>query len=192
MMKKLITLILVMSCGLLSLPTVAAPFTVFAQGNSTTGGTGLNTGLNINVGDRLVVSVAGNDCWSAGPGNRIANADGLVLVPSVCQSAPWNSGEWTQGGLTAPYVSLVGSLNNGTTFFLLGTSFDQIMADAGALSLWFFDSNNGDNFGDIVANVRVNPGQGNVPEPGTMILLAIGLGLIAIRSKKLLALIPVR
>ena len=54
------------------------------------------------------------------------------------------------------------------------------MTQSGLLTLYFFDSNNGDNFGDILATV-VNHGQSTVPEPGTVALLGLslaGMGLL--------------
>jgi len=117
--KNLAGLVVAMTLVGFSLPANAVIVDVSAQTNSTSGGgTGLDTGVNVTAGDSLWIMVDPDDCWSAGSGNRTTNADGLVAtgIPT-CQTSPWTSGVWTQGGLTAPFASLVGSLDTGASFF---------------------------------------------------------------------------
>lgn len=161
-----------------SLPANAVIISVSAAGNSSTGGTGLNTGVNVTTGDDLWITVNPNDCWSAGTGNRTTNADGLVVVPPSCQAATWPFGNHTQGGLTAPFASLVGMIG-ANPFFFVGTNFNATVAQSGLLLLYFFDSNAGDNSGSVLATI-MNHGQGQVavPEPNTILLLSIGLAVL--------------
>lgn len=153
---------------------------VFAQANSSTGGAGAVTGTTVNIGDRLVMVTDVTDCWSAGPTPRDSNADGLVGAAGTCQPTALFS-NWTQGGLSAPYGSLVGKIGGGA-FFLVGTFFDQIMASAGALTLYYWDSNSGDNSGSVRVSISVNSRQG-VPEPGVLGILSLGLGLLLFRRR---------
>lgn len=157
----------------------ATPFTVNAFANSSSGGSGVNTGLVLGAGQSFAVSVATNDLWSAGALPRWSNADGLIT--NLFATGSDESGQpvgtqigavfplWTQNSLTAPYGSLVGELSG--TYFLLGTSFSGPAPVAGTLRLHYWDSNFGDNSGSIVADVRVQ----SVPEPFALSLFATGL-----------------
>ena len=86
-------------------------------------------------------------------------------------------GNWAQGSLNAPFGSLVGSFDNGTTFFLIGTSYSGIAA-ANTLNLYYFDSNNGDNTGSIVVDVTA------VPEPESYAMMLAGLGLMGLVGRR--------
>src|SRR5690349_645306 len=55
----------------------ASVFTVKAMENSVSGGVGLNTGISVQPGQLLTVSVDPRDTWSAGPADRTGNANGL-------------------------------------------------------------------------------------------------------------------
>jgi hypothetical protein len=155
------------------------PFTVFAMANSSTGGVPLAT-VSVVAGDLLSVTVALNDCWAAGSGDRTTNADGLVgATTNACRLSPsTNFVLWTQLGASFPFASLVGQIGSGTPF-LIGTSFNGVVTSSGVLTLMFWDSNNGDNFGDIVAMVDVTSTA--VPEPSTALLMTLGALVFAIR-----------
>lgn len=180
-MKKFIGQSMLASLLVLTAVTVqAAPFTVDALLNSSSGsGVGLNTGINLSAGEVFTVSVGVNDLWSAGALPRWSNADGLVgnlfaTAGDESGAAPGtligqNFGLHSQNGLSAPFGTLVGELSG--TFFTLGTSFSGPAPVAGTLHLFYWDSNNADNTGSVVAEVN----RSAVPEPGTGILLTLGL-----------------
>jgi PEP-CTERM motif len=167
----------------------ADSFAVYAYGNSSSGGTGVDTGLVLSAGEMFTVSVDPNDLWNAGPLPRWSNANGLVgdLYATGSDESGQiagtligqNFGLWSQYGLSAPYGTLVGELSG--TYFVLGTSFSGPAPASGTLKLYYWDSNNYDNT-DLLASVNVNINA--IPEPATMLLLGLGLlGVAGIRRK---------
>lgn len=174
----------------MSVATVSPAFIVDAYANSTTGGAGVTT-LSLLAGQQFFVTVAATDLWNAGALPRWSNADGLtgnlfytsgtdnqvpVEYPDGTRIGSY-FGEYTQNGLTAPYGSLVGQIDNGS-FFQIGTNYAGTAGSAGILKLYYFDSNNGDNTGSISAHVTA------VPEPETFAMLLAGLGLVAGIARK--------
>ena len=193
-MKRLCSIVGVVSIALL---LVMAPvsanadlFSVYALANSSSGGAGLDTGIFLSAGEMLTVSVDPNDLWNAGALPRWSNADGLVggLIATGSDESGQaagtligqNFGLLTQNSLSAPYGTLVGELSG--TYFVLGTSFSGPAPASGTLKLYYWDSNNSDNTGSLVASVNVNVSR--VPEPATMLLFGLGLlGVAGIRRK---------
>jgi len=165
----------------------AALFNVEALANSSSGtGVGLDTGINLSAGQVFTVSVDPDDLWSAGALPRWSNANGLAGVrlatgtdetglPAGTQIGA-DFGLWSQAGLTAPFGTLVGELSG--VFFTLGTGFSGPAPSSGLLKLYYWDSNNADNVGSVLADVRV------VPEPSTYALLALGLVGAAFSSRR--------
>jgi len=152
----------------------AATVTVDATANSSTGGIGMNTGFAVLAGQSYKVTAALTDTWDLGVGNniphpRVTNADGLIAYV----------GGWTQGGLNALYGTLVGTINGAGNFFALGTNTTFVAATSGTLFLYNFDSNSGDNGGEIEATISAVP----VPAAGLLLIGALG-GLAALRRRK--------
>ncbi len=167
----------------------ASTFEVMAKENSTSGGVGLST-LALTAGEQFSVSVAANDLWNAGSLPRWSNADGLIgsllyTATTDAQVPAYSIGtqisslfpSYTQGGLTAAYGTLVGQIGSGS-FFSIGTSFTGTASITGTLKLFYFDSNNSDNTGSVMATVTA------VPEPETYAMMVAGLGLMGAVARR--------
>ncbi|MDQ3186035.1 MAG: PEP-CTERM sorting domain-containing protein [Pseudomonadota bacterium] len=72
---------------------------------------------------------------------------------------------------------MVGSFDNGTSFFNIGVAYAGI-ALSNNLRLYYFDLNFGDNIGSINATVTA------VPEPETYSMLLVGLGMMAFIARR--------
>jgi hypothetical protein len=130
----------------------ASVFTVKAMENSIGGGTGLNTGIQVQPGQLMVISVDPRDTWSAGAADRTSNANGL--------GNPFggNYGLYTRGSQSFLYGSLVGSIDNGTTYFSVGTNLTMTALTNGTLKLYYWDSNNYNNSGSVRVSVSIYSG----------------------------------
>ena len=128
-------------------------FVVKAKENSVSGGTGLVTGVTVKKGQLLTITVPADDKWRAGAADRESNANGL--------SNPFggNYGVFTKGPFSFFYGALIGSLDEGKTFFPVGTRMEMsIVNDGGRLLLYYWDVNNADNSGEITATVDLYNG----------------------------------
>ena len=148
--------------------------TIISSGGVITG-TGLNTGISLDAGDVIHVSAAVDDCWSAGAGSRVSNADGLTGALTPCTPGA-NFGLLSVGSFSAPFGALVGRI--GTDLYLLGTSFTGPVLSSGVLELFYWDTTTIDNFGSVAVSVDV------VPEPGTAFLVLLGLAGLGVASRK--------
>jgi hypothetical protein len=162
-------------------PASAAIFIVKAFDHSSIGvsGTPLNTGLSLTTGQSLNVSSSLNDLWSAGALPRFSDANGLVAdrfatalddsgQPIGTQIGSGSFGIPSFGGHTAPFGSLVGRI--GGVYQTLGANFNGTAWNNGTLELFYWDSNQGDNSGEIAFNI-------SVPEPESWALMLLGFGL---------------
>ena len=163
----------------------AALVVVDAQANSSTGGVGQSSGLVLTTGQMFHSTVAVTDLWSAGALPRWSNADGLIAnlfatgTDDSGQAAGTQIGaafvNWFQHGLSAPFNRLVGEI--GGVYKVLGTNFNGPAWGNGALSLYFWDQNNGDNTQFITVDIGLNAA-GGVPEPATWAMMIAGFGLV--------------
>ena len=169
--------------------TSAQAVVVEAYTNSSSGGTGGSTGVNLTAGQIFTVDVNPNDLWNAGALPRWSNADGLTVklyatgTDDSLQPLGTLIGDifplYTQATLTAAYGTLVGKIGGGD-FFAIGTHFSGPANATGELKLYYWDSNNGDNTQFVTANISA------VPEPSTwamMILGFAGVGFLAYRRR---------
>lgn len=122
---------------------------VSAKANSVSGGVGADTGVFVQPGETLIISVDPADVWSLGTGSRTGNADGLG------NPLGGDFGTFSRGGFTFRFGTLVGSLDGGQTFFRVGTSLTLPVRQQGTLTLYCWDSNNGDNLGALSVDIRV-------------------------------------
>jgi hypothetical protein len=171
---------------------------VFAQANSSTGGAGALTGVSLTFGQAFTVSAGLTDLWNAGPLPRWSNADGLIgpLLATGSDDSGQLAGTLigsiffplhTQGGFTAPYGSLVGEIGGSGIFFLVGTNFSGTANATGQLSLYYWDSNNGDNTGSIAANISASAVPGPIAGAGLPGVVMVLGGLIAWRRRRMAA-----
>lgn len=171
-------------------PARAVTVDVFAQANSSSGGIGALTGVFLTAGQAFTVSAGLDDLWSAGALPRWSNANGLTgdrFATGTDESGVGGGiqigqsfGLYSQGGLDAPYGSLVGQIGAGS-FFLVGSSFSGFANATGLLSLFYWDENNGDNSGSILATVAVPGPIMGAGLPG--LLMALG-GLVVLSSRR--------
>ncbi|SIN59848.1 PEP-CTERM protein-sorting domain-containing protein [Parasphingorhabdus marina DSM 22363] len=175
-MKK----VLLASAGLLiATPASAATFVVDAFDNSVSGGTGLST-ISLTAGQIFTVTSSTDDLWSAGALPRFSDADGLVADrfasamddsgQAVGTQIGRDFGNFNAFGLSAAFGSLVGNING--TYQVIGANFSGAAWDTGTLELFYWDSNQRDNFGEISFDVNA------VPEPATWAFMILGFGAI--------------
>lgn len=131
-------------------------FNIKAMENSVSGGNGFNTGLNLQPGQLLVISADPKDIWSAGAADRTSNPNGLG------NPLGGSYGLYSRGSQSFLYGSLVGSLDNGSTFFSVGTFLMMTVLTSGTLKLYYWDSNNQDNTGQVRVLVSLYDGPTNV------------------------------
>jgi hypothetical protein len=142
---------------------------VDAKANSLSGGTPLDTGIVLDAGQHLSITVDQSLLWnfSGGADGYTTNANG---------KAGWGMNVANPDGssFTALIGSLVGQIGTGAdrgNYFVIGTSFDGFANASGKLNLVYWDSDAWNNVGAVAADV-------SVPEPASMALF--GLGLLAL------------
>lgn len=163
-----------------ALSAQAATVVVDAYANSSSGGTAVDA-ISLTAGQSFSISSSLNDLWSAGALPRYSDANGLTYDryataaddsgQSVGTQIGTDFGLWTQNGHSAAYGSLVGEI--GGQYLTLGANYSGVAPASGTLHLYYWDSNNGDNSGQIAFEVSA------VPEPGMFAMLLAGLLVLA-------------
>jgi len=188
-LKLVVTVVAAMLLSPALVGAVPIPFDVFALAHSSNNGAGLglDTGIFFDAGDAFTVTVDPGDLWSAGALPRWSNADGLTgnLFATGADDSGQPAGTLIgvnfgmhnlAGVLSAPFGTLVGSI--GGDFFVLGTSFAGTAPASGNLRLYYWDTFTPDNTQFVSAFVTP------APEPGTLVLAALGLLALARRLRR--------
>ena len=123
----------------------AQTVTVEAKGNSLTGGSPQNTGIPVTPGQLLELSADPAATWTAGVG-----------LPEWSSTANGVNVPFTYKGFSFPVGALVGSLDGGNTFFLVGTKLRMPVQTAGTLQLYYWDADAANNGGAIQVAVNVS------------------------------------
>jgi hypothetical protein len=135
----------------------------------------LDTGLYVTAGELLAISVPNRQIWSGG-GSGPSNADGLAWGRR--RGSTNHARTYTYDSQTFPIGALVGRIGDGP-YFLVGTDFQQVAQTSGDLSLLYWDSYYGDNYGSVMATVS----ETSVPVPSALILFATGLSGLFVLKK---------
>jgi hypothetical protein len=88
--------------------------------------------------------------------------------------------DWSQDGFAAPFGALVGKV--GGQWMLLGTSFQGPAPASGTLERFYWDQNNADNAGSVLASISAGPVP-TVPEPASAAMLGAGLLLLGLHLR---------
>ena len=120
-------------------------------------------------GDTLSIQANVTDLWTSEEGHRSANADGVTLAEGPPLTLDWASySPGTPAEDTVPkyknasnYIfgidCLVGSIDNGTSFFSIGSFYSarMLVPSVPTLLLFYWGANNGDNRGVIKFTIEV-------------------------------------
>lgn len=141
-----------------------ASVSVDSSANSIGGGVAKNSGIELKVGQYVKIEVDASQLWnfSFGESWYDTNANGK-MEPGWVMTLMNPDGTYFTGVIG----SLVGQIGNGN-FFIIGTRWEGAANASGKLTLHYWDSDAWNNIGSVNASVTV-------PEPASMILLALGL-----------------
>lgn len=131
----------------------------------------INTGLFLNPGDLLEISASG--IWSNAPPSY-----NLIFGPN---GNPYENIALTYPGEGYPVAALMGKIGD-SNYFFVGSDYSNAVINSGILYLGFNDTDYGNNWGTVDADVRISPISAPVPEPATFSLF--GLGLLGLLRRK--------
>ncbi|MBD2412286.1 hypothetical protein FACHB389_20015 [Nostoc calcicola FACHB-389] len=138
------------------------PFKIDAKVNCSTEGTFLDTKINLEYGDLLIVDVDSQEKWSAyGFSSKSwVDANGISFATQTYDGIYQETAGAIRGinqlvDFQFPFGSLVGTVDNGSTYFPVGTHLELTVLRAGTLKLFFWGGDHNTNDGSITANIEV-------------------------------------
>jgi hypothetical protein len=108
----------------------------------------LDTAILLKPGDLLKIDTSSRDLWSP-DGGFFTNANAIAVNGTRGYDRITSKGQYYR------ISSLIGTLDDGKTFFPVGTHLEMIVLKAGSLSLIYWDVDWGNNWGSITAFVQV-------------------------------------
>ncbi len=185
MFKSLFFALALLAPCVASSATISADFDVKAFDNSYNrgAGTGLATGIMLQVGESFQVAVDPLQGWRIAADLPLINADGLFVGRTRGFS------NYRSEGFVARYGTLVGRIGTGA-IFRIGSSFDGLASVAGELRLYVWDSRTEDNSGSLSVRLTSPLRQpvamdvpSPVPLPATGLLLMSVLAFMGLRRR---------
>jgi len=139
--------------------TVSASFNCLETPSQTNRVNPLYTGLNVDAGDLLIFNVDPNQLWSSGFHTDSNQNITKVFTGNANGSGNPFGADWGQGLTIQSHSflvgSLVGSLDDGNSFFLVGTDLAMFAPQAGHLSLYHWDSGCSDNSSSLDVSISI-------------------------------------
>ncbi|MBO3460744.1 hypothetical protein G7B40_035875 [Aetokthonos hydrillicola Thurmond2011] len=108
----------------------------------------LDTGIQLQPGDLLKIDASPKDLWSP-DGGFFTNANAIAVAGNRGYDRVTSKGQYYR------ISSLIGTLDEGKTFFPVGTHLEMTVLKAGSLSLLYWDVDWGNNYGFIKAFVQI-------------------------------------
>jgi hypothetical protein len=102
------------------------------------------TTVVVNKGDKLKINTPADQTWY----------NGTYSNPQTSPNANGTQEKINIKGFVFPLCSLVGSLDDGKTFFFVGTDFEKVMTESGILTLFFWDTDD-NNSGFVIPEIRI-------------------------------------
>jgi hypothetical protein len=127
-----------------------ARFLVKADEHFSSGGKGLDTGLDVRPGDILRVVVSGDDVWTTSTGAILCRANGY----GFSEGQPDLVEMGKPVAFSFPKGALIGSLDNGKTYFFVGNHLELTALGAGRLTLYCADTTLSDNAPGLAESKR--------------------------------------
>jgi Domain of unknown function (DUF4114) len=138
------------------------PFKIEAKLNSSTESTFFDTKIVLENGDLLIVDVDPEEKWTPykSSSKSWVNANGITVEPKTYdgiyqETAGIARGITQYADFAFPFGSLIGTVDNGVTYFPVGTHLELTVLKPGTLKLVFWGGDHNTNDGAITANIEV-------------------------------------